>query len=241
MTSAPLPKYEIEAKYEVAGAAELKALKELFCSLSSDKVRERSYNTVIHYFDTDDFTLDQAGVVLRTMDAHEPEFPAEICVKTRGEIDTNGNLKREEYVIQRQADGLDIDALDENPRAAALVAPARKMALKEIFSTVSRRNDVCLRFEENGKKVAIDVALDHVMIRQAENGDVLRHAFELEIEFKQSKSDANVTEEEALAVMSRITESLKTVAPWTHLHEGRGEMGFRLIREKRQSSGPAAA
>lgn len=232
--------YEIEAKYEAASAADLIRLRDVFCAMSRHAIRDRDYAPSIHYFDTDDFALDRAGVVLRTMDAHADTFPSEVCVKTKGVLD-HGTLKREEYKMQTPKNGLDLAALDTIARAKELVAPAAGKTLTKAFSTVSKRSDICLGFDVGGKTVAIDLALEDVLIVEAATGDVLRHAFEAEIEFKQSKSDKSVTEAEAIVVLDTVKAALKNAAPLTELYEGRGEAGFRLLREKREKSGFSAS
>lgn len=227
--------HELESKFIVSDAETLERLRVLFCAMSHNKLRDRVYDTRIHYFDTDDFALDRAGVVLRTMDAHPPMFPSEICIKTKGEVQ-NGNLVREEYVTETERDGLDLAAIDQ-PRARTLIAPAAGAPLCEHFNSRSERKDVCMGFQVRGKTVAIDVAFDKVTLTETATGDVLRQAYEVEVEFKDSKSSPDVTPAEALRTMNTVKAVLAAgaeMAPW---FEGRGETGFRLLREKRAKSG----
>lgn len=227
---------ELEAKFVVADEATLARLRDLFCAVSHNKIRDRSYDTIIHYYDTEDFALDRAGVVLRTMDAHPPMFPAEVCVKTKGTIE-NGNLVREEYVTETERDGLDVSVLD-HPRARDLIAPAAGLPLREHFNSRSERKDVCLGFMVRDKTVAIDVAFDKVTLTQIDTGTVLRQACEVEIEFKDSKSSASITPAEALRTMKMVQAVLQAGAEMTPWFEGRGETGFRILRENRAKSDP---
>ncbi len=229
--SADIP-LEIESKFEVAAEKDLAALEQAFQSLGdAGLVRDRSYETVIRYYDTPSFDLDGAGVYLRAMDACPPYFKAEVCVKTRGNLDADGTLTREEHGFDSEKNGLNLDVLSED--AQKLVAPARDKTLSEIFNTVTRRHDMVKSFNVAGKKIAIDLALDHVDFIDADTGETLRSALEVEIEYKAHFSDPGISNAEAAACVAAIRHELAQHAGLTPISESRAETGYRLHRETR--------
>lgn len=208
---------------------------DVFAGVSRDILRDRAYETVIRYYDTPDFVLDQNGAVLRSMDECPPYFQSEVCVKTKGNL-MDGILKREEYELPGEAPKPgqvpDIDVLT-HPRAREIVAPARGKKLSEAFNTVTRRHDMCRVIEVEGKKVGIDVAVDDISFIETTTGRILKRAFEAEVEYKKTYSDPGVTPAQVDAALKKVLKALTGQVRMRPISESRGETGFRLLREKK--------
>lgn len=232
--------FEIESKFEVASQQELNGMEALFRNLSTDIQRERRYETIIRYYDTQDGALNAAQVVLRTMDECLPYFKSELDVKTKGFTNADGVLIREEYEFYLKDNNLDLSVVD-HPHAQELLKPAAGKKLSEAFNTVTRRQDICIVFNEAGKKIAIELALDDISFVANDNKKtVLRRAFESEVEFKRIFSDDNVTQKEASALIKKVKDLLSTVATMSPIAESRAETGFRLIAERKRQPKPRA-
>lgn len=236
--TSPDKSFEIESKFEVARQQDLDRLETLFRGLSDQVHRERRYETIIRYYDTPDQSLRSAHVVLRTMDECLPYFKPELNVKTKGFTNADGVLVREEYEFFLKDNALDLSVVS-NPHAAELIKPAADKSLSEVFNTVTRRLDICLIFDEAGKKMAIDLALDDISFVANDAGKtVLRRAFETEIEFKGSFSDKNVSEQEASGLIKRVKDILAAIVALKPIGESRAETGFRLIAAAAKNAQP---
>lgn len=230
MTAAPVTNKddEIESKFEASSQFDLDLIENLFLKMSDEKRRERRYETIIRYMDTPDRALHRADVVLRTMDACAGFFKPELAIKTKGTLTAAGVLSRKEFSFDMPTNTLDLSVIDK-PEAEALIAPAKGKPLSEIFNTVTRRHDICLMFNLNGKKAAIDLALDDVSYNETETGDCLRRAFEMEVEFKQSYSDPAITRAEAEELVGTLTALFKQQANLTPVYKSRAEIGYDLV------------
>ena len=226
--------FEIESKFEIPSLSDMRHLESCFNAASADLRRERYYRTVMRYCDAEDLALYTGGTVLRTMDASLPYFiNPEIFVKTKGVVDASGILTREEYQAHMSTNALDMTVL-KNPRPIALLEPAKGRSLTEHFNTVVERHHISRSFAIDGKTVTVDLALDEVWYVEKASGDILRHAYEMEVEFEEELSDAGVTQEEARKAVRQVGDALRSQVPGLRpIEESRADTGYRLVAEKK--------